>query len=594
MDACTVRTFITVWFWLAHLGRNEGKLMYIAVRLPLKGERSPPGSPWPLPAQWSKGSENRTLDPRTFTITSDLDKCDIIDKAIDRYSDIVFGDVQWSVAPHLESLKGLEIKVLDKTCTGYPQIHMDESYNVSVSDTATLRSVSVWGALRGLETFSQLVYVENGHYMIRTDTIQDRPRYTHRGLMIDTARHYIPVPFILKQLDAIAYNKMNVLHWHIVDDQSFPYVSSSFPELAEKGAYSQSQIYTPKDVKDIIEYARLRGIRVIPEFDTPGHTQSFGKAFKYLMTTCWFNNTPATAEYGQHARYENFDPTKNTTYEFLAKFFTEIKDVFKDSFIHMGMDEAHYMCWQSSPNISEFMKQQGYRADDYFKVEEYYVKKALDIISGLNKRYIIWQDPVEHNVTVSKESIIQVWKNKPQWPENFHDWRVYMQKVASSGYKIVFSSCWYLNNIRKESSWQPYYLCDPEDFDGTQQEKKNIVGGEACLWAEHVDETNMIPRTWPRASAVAERLWSPKTENNTDSAQFRLHEQRCRMKRRGISSEPLGPGSCDPYHESVQFKPPHTSEKKPRPVCSTGNEGYAPNAAFVVIFSLLTVLNWVN
>ena len=120
-----------------------------------------------------------------------------------------------------------------------------------------------------------------------SQAIHDKPRLRHRGLLLDTSRHFIPVDDIYLTLDAMSYNKLNVFHWHIVDDTSFPYESSVFPELSSKGAFHPSMTYSPRSIQKIIDYARLRGIRVIPEFDSPAHTKSWGQGHPYLLSKCY-------------------------------------------------------------------------------------------------------------------------------------------------------------------------------------------------------------------------------------------------------------------------------------------------------------------
>lgn len=185
-------------------------------------------------------------------------------------------------------LRQLNVTVL-KPCSKWPSLSMDESYDLEVRRTgATITAREVWGALRGLETFSQLVYKSsNNIYRIHQTLINDFPRFPHRGILLDTSRHFLRKEVIIMNLEAMAQNKMNVFHWHIVDDQSFPFYSKTYPNLTKRGAYSKHHIYSPADVAEILDEARLRGIRVVPEFDTPGHTWSWGLGQDFLLTPCY-------------------------------------------------------------------------------------------------------------------------------------------------------------------------------------------------------------------------------------------------------------------------------------------------------------------
>ena len=229
------------------------------------------GSVWPQPQQEDRDkSTEYTLDPNTFAFKSNLTNNDILKEAFDRYMDLIFPDTSLKPRPTVKQLMNIFVKVDNENQE--LDVDSDESYELTVEfPTATLHAVSVWGALRGLETFSQLVFENQTNYMIHKNKIKDKPRFRYRGFLIDTSRHYLPVPTIFQFLDAMAYSKFNVLHWHIVDDPSFPFVSQKFPQLHEKGAFDpKSHVYNPDDVQDIIRYARMRGIRIMPEFDTPG------------------------------------------------------------------------------------------------------------------------------------------------------------------------------------------------------------------------------------------------------------------------------------------------------------------------------------
>lgn len=143
----------------------------------------------------------------------------------------------------------------------------------------------------------------------------------------------------------MSFNKLNVFHWHVVDDQSFPYTLRKFPQMAQKGAYHPKLVYTRDDIERIKKEARLRGIRVIPEFDTPGHTFSWGKSFPELLTPCWGQGRPDTPNYPHHGPREIINPTLNGTFNFMEDLYKEIRDDFPDEYVHLGMDEAYYACW---------------------------------------------------------------------------------------------------------------------------------------------------------------------------------------------------------------------------------------------------------
>ncbi|KAL6096617.1 hexb [Pungitius sinensis] len=510
------------------------------------------GSLWPLPQKVKISDVSLLLSGVTFRIadgkgSSSGASCILLQNAYRRYYEYIFGHSKrqpevesWPAGPSVLTELQVLITSADSECEGFPGVTSDESYELTVDQPyAVLKAPKVWGALRGLETFSQLVYEDEfGAKSINSTTISDFPRFAHRGILLDTSRHFLPIKVILANLETMAMNKFNVFHWHIVDDPSFPYMSRTFPHLSQQGAYHPyTHVYTPSDVKMVIEFGRLRGIRVVPEFDTPGHTQSWGKGQKDLLTPCYSGDKPS-------GTFGPVNPILNTTYDFMSKFFKEIGSVFPDAYVHLGGDEVDFNCWKSNPDIQKFMAQQGF-GQDFSKLESFYIQKLLDIVATTQKGYMIWQEVFDNGVKLKADAVIHVWKgNQDQYQSE-------MANVTSAGFQALLSTPWYLNRISYGQDWRGHYKADPQDFTGTEEQKKLVIGGEACLWGEYVDATNLTPRLWPRASAVAERLWSAADVTDINDAFSRLSAHRCRMVERGIPAEPLFSSYCPREYRGI-------------------------------------------
>ncbi|XP_064103605.1 beta-hexosaminidase subunit alpha-like isoform X1 [Macrobrachium nipponense] len=505
------------------------------------------GEIWPRPQEVKQGHTSMVVDPLDFRfVVTDYD-CDILQQALERYLKII-ANYPSNVQPqgdgkggNLKScLNSVQVSLVS-ACEEYPHQGMEESYEIKVNSSgirsnAIIASQSIWGILRGLESFSQLLVPVGSVYTLASTTIKDYPRFCYRGLMIDTARHYIPVRRIEEMLDLLAMNKFNVLHWHLVDDQSFPYQSEKFPDLSDKGSYSKAHIYTAKDIADVIEYARVRGIRIIPEFDTPEHMKSWGPGQPNLLTPCYADDKP-------DGTYGPIDPTNEQNYEFLKSFLTEVDSRFPDNHIHLGGDAAlaGSKCWRSNPNITKFMEKLGI-SEKYNKLRALYTKRLFDIVWELPNTdgFLVWEEVFDRGIDLPDNVIVQV------WILHYLDvWKRSLQQITSVGFQTIMSSCWYLSDTIGHN-WRRYYACDPRDFEGTPEQKELVLGGEACVWGEHVDATNIIPTAWPNACAVGERLWS-STEHTSDpeDAAPRLEEHRCRLLRRGYGVSPIFSSYCD-------------------------------------------------
>ncbi|KAI0219390.1 Beta-hexosaminidase subunit beta [Lamellibrachia satsuma] len=505
------------------------------------------GSPWPMPRIHRPMTLVYQIKAGEFHMHALGATCDVLETAFERAhknafigsapanSDEVFYSDGRTTVPVIYYLNVTIVKRCDK----YPHLNMVESYDLEVKRSGvTIYAREVWGALRGLETFSQLVYQdEAGHFLINKTFISDYPRFAHRGVLIDTARHYISKEVIINNLEAMAQNKFNVFHWHIVDDQSFPYQSKVLPNLTEFGAFNrQTHIYTHEDIAEIVNEARLRGIRVIPEFDSPGHTLSWGYGTDHLLTSCYDYNEKPNGFYGP------VNPILKWTYTVMQRLFAEVMELFPDMSIHLGGDEVPYECWTTNPFIKKFMRRNN--MEDIKELLNLYEKRLLNIVGEIGKRQkkhvrpIVWQEVYDDSVPVGPDTIVQMWKGSG------YD----LQAMVEAGQKVIYSTCWYLDYITYGQDWQKYYNCEELTIfkESGSKNTSNLIGGEACMWTEYVNDASLMPRLWPRATAIAERLWSSESVNDMVLAAPRIEEQRCRMQRRGLNVGVLsGPGFCN-------------------------------------------------
>uniref|UniRef100_A0A2P2I9J4 Beta-hexosaminidase n=1 Tax=Hirondellea gigas TaxID=1518452 RepID=A0A2P2I9J4_9CRUS len=505
------------------------------------------GRVWPKPQMEVTEQTYLIVRPATFKFRIVGKTCDLLEKALSRYMDIMFSARTKSPAAGYSKTKmfrgyldTVDVHLMAE-CEKQPYLHMDEHYQIKVDSPdrpleGSIIAASVWGAFRGLESFSHLLVADGGSYRVNSTQIMDHPRFPHRGLMIDSSRHFLPLSSIKQTLDLMSMDKFNVLHWHIVDSQSFPYQSDVYPDLSGLGSWTSRHIYTSEDVATVVSYALERGIRVMPEFDTPGHTDSWGPGQPGLLTECYKHGKP-------DGTYGPVDPSNEDNYDFLKKLFTEVTQRFPDHYLHLGGDEVSFRCWRSNPELSEFMQHLNITGD-YAALEQYYITKLLELVGDLPTKngYLVWQEVFDNGVELANDTVVHIWKDGGDMDRVNQE----LADVTASGFQTLLSSCWYLNVISYGVDWHKYYSCDPQGFNGTDAQKALIVGGEACMWGEYVDRTNLISRTWPRASVVAEKLWSAAdATTNPDEATPRLEEHRCRLLGRGYGVEPFGPSYCD-------------------------------------------------
>ena len=383
----------------------------------------------------------------------------------------------------------------------YPKLGDDESYMLVIrSDGATLSANTVWGAMHGMETLLQLVTGDSAGYYFPLVNVQDKPRFGWRGLMIDVGRHFEPVDVIKRNIDGLAAVKMNVFHWHLSDDQGFRIESKRYPKLHEMG--SGGSYYTQDQVRDVIAYAADRGVRVIPEFDMPGHSTAWMVGYPelasapgpYVIETQWGIFDPT------------MDPTREETYKFLDGFIGEMAALFPDEYFHVGGDENNGKQWQANPKIQKFMQEHGYHTTA--ELQTYFNQRVLKIVQKHGKKMVGWDEVLTPNL--SKDTVVQSWRGYKS-----------LDEAARQGYNTIWSTTYYLDHMGPA---EYHYLSDPVPADSalTAEQASHVVGGEVCAWAEFLSPENIDSRIWPRTAAIAERFWSPREVTNIADMYRRL------------------------------------------------------------------------
>ena len=391
----------------------------------------------------------------------------------------------------------------------------DESYTLDITNSdAKIHAATPLGAMHALQTFLQLVTIGPDGFTAPAIHIEDQPRFPWRGLMIDVARHFVPVEVLKRNLDGMEAVKLNVFHWHLSENQGFRAESRKFPKLVGEG--SDGQYYTQEEMRDVIAYARDRGIRVVPEFDMPGHS------------TAWFVGHPELASgsgpYQIERRWGVFDPamdpTNEKTYKFLNALIAEMAKLFPDHYFHIGGDEVNGKEWDANAKIQAYMKSHGMKNNE--ALQAYFSQRVQEIVVKHGKIPVGWDEILIPGVP--KNIVIQSWRGADS-----------LAAAAKQGYQAILSKGYYV-----DLGWSAaqHYAVDPMAGAAsslTPEQQKLILGGEACMWSEHVNAENIDSRIWPRTAAIAERLWSPQNTTDVPSMYRRMHTEAQRLEYVGLT-----------------------------------------------------------
>ena len=418
-----------------------------------------------------------------------------------------------------------------------------EGYHLAISDIELkIEANTAAGIFYGIQTLKQLMPAEflsknegmGGLAMIQGCDIVDYPRFGWRGLMLDVSRHFFSVDEVKEYIDKMAEYKFNVLHWHLTDDEGWRIEIKSLPKLTEVGAWRVERngrfgdgrpypkegeeatyggFYTQEQIKDVVAYAAAKQITIVPEIDIPGHSMAALAAYPELSTLKqpkFVNPGSKFAEWYGDGKFEmlienTLNPADEKVYDFVDKVMTEVAELFPGSFIHMGGDECYHGFWEKDPKVQKFMKKN--KIADTHELQSYFVKRVEKIISSKGKKLIGWDEILEGGL--ADGAAVMSWRGMKggieaakmghqvvMSPTTFA-YIDYMQGDASVENKIYSSL-----SLAKTFSFEPV----PADVD-----EKYILGGQANLWTEVIPSISFaMYMTYPRALAIAEKVWSPK------------------------------------------------------------------------------------
>lgn len=453
----------------------------------------------PMPASVQMGSGQLAIN-QSFSAAATGGRDASLDAAVQRFTAQLSRQTGIPFRPKPGATPTLQVHA-DHGLEPVLKLGEDESYELTVADSgAKLTAPTTLGVLRGLQTFLQLVQITPTGFAAPAVTIKDQPRFPWRGLLIDVSRHFIPLDVLKRNIDGMAAVKMNVLHWHLSDDQGFRVESKKFPKLTQAG--SEGLFYTQEEIRDLIAYAHDRGVRVMPEFDMPGHTRSWYLGYPELSSGAG----PYTLEGGGIDPI--MDPTRESSYKFLEKFIAEMAKLFPDAYFHIGGDEVDGKQWDANPKIQEFIKAHGMKNNQDLQA---YFNQRLEKIVAKNHKTMVGWDEILHP-DLPKTVVVQSWRGQAS-----------LAAAAKQGYRGMLSYGYYLDLMWTAAR---HYAVDPmADAAATlsPQEKALILGGESCQWAEWVTPENIDSHIWPRNAVIAERLWSPQEVKDVASMYKRMN-----------------------------------------------------------------------
>ena len=425
-----------------------------------------------------------------------------------------------------------------------PGDRLDEGYELSVSSRRiVLVARTAHGLFNGSVTLWQVLTArtQSAHALdVPCLHITDYPRFAWRGLMLDSARHFQSPEFVKKLIDEMSWHKLDVLHWHLTDDQGWRIQIKKYPELTAIGAWRTPAslhggapryggFYTQDEIRAIVRYAAARYITIVPEIEMPGHAQAAIAAYPQLGVTG--ERPPVSPDWGVHTYLYNID---DATFSFLEDVLSEVMDLFPGRYIHIGGDEAAKGQWQASAQVQRRMRELG--IPDAVALQGYFTARIGKFLAAHGRRLIGWDEILEGGVPSS--ATVMSWRGEAGGVA-----------AARAGHDVVMapSPLLYFDHVQSDLHDEPpgrpdvvslrdVYTYEPVPHELDAAQARHVLGAQANLWTEYMDTPQRIEHAaFPRAAALAEALWSPPSRRDWHDFLARLPAQFARYRALGVA-----------------------------------------------------------
>ncbi|KAL0234322.1 hypothetical protein PCE1_001358 [Barthelona sp. PCE] len=496
---------------------------------------------WPVPKYRVFGDITRRFDPH-FKFVFPKGDCDALKYAIPKYSKIFkTASLPEVVSKEVSPTPLTQIAISIDSCdTTKLDIDINEAYALyitSSSPTIAITAETYVGALYALETLAQLIYIDETGPFIRSVPIriEDQPRLKWRGMMLDSARHFLTVSKIKEMMEIMVTARFNVFHWHLTDAQAIPLGIHAMKDVAHAAAYSTRAIYSRSDIEEIVQFGLVRGIKVMPEIDVPGHSYAWGLYDKEFVSQC-------PDRYAKNINNWPMNPASDKLMNMLTQVFAEFKEIFPFSHAHIGFDEPCMSCWTQSKtkSVQDFIKKTGL---DGRGIYNYFLDKMSRMVTDSGLTPVGWGEIYRKtDGKAPKSMIVEAWA--------FND---FFKEAIQKGYKVLLAHGFYLDQQVPSPSRTTHYLWGDTfyDFLGvdplnglSKEEQKSVLGGEIPMWGEQVNNRMIVSRVFPRAFGASATFWSDVQEYDVTATRYVINDLSCRMNGRGHDMGPMYAGYC--------------------------------------------------